>query len=169
MAVCAVQTNCVKSPKPGVLSGPTAAFDSEDTTWISVWLPINEADEAAIWICLQEKDRTDVFEIPFLSSKMSANICEGIQMRCCASSPFLSLLSMRKPNYSVGLTFINAPITVSMPHLLLPAYFTVARPKSTVKCSSAVGIWGFCHSWLAPLLVVMFLRIHLLTSYCMSP
>lgn len=48
--------------------------------------------------------------IPFLSSKMSANICEAIQMRRCASLPFLSLPSMRKPDYSVGLTFINAPM-----------------------------------------------------------
>lgn len=77
--------------------------------------------------------RTDVLRIPFLSSKMSTNICEGIQMRRCANLPFLSLLSMRKPDYSVGLTFINTPM-VHCKYASLAASCLVHGGQAQINC-----------------------------------
>lgn len=74
-----------------------------------------------------------MFRIPFLSSKMSANICEGIQTRRCASPPFLSLLSMRKPYYSVGLAFINAPM-VHCKYVSLAAFCLLHGGQPQINC-----------------------------------
>jgi hypothetical protein len=56
-------------------------------------------------------------------------------MRHSVGPPFLSLLSRRKPDYTMDLTFV----IVSTAHLNVPRY-PVARPDSVFKHSSAEGI-----------------------------
>lgn len=73
-------------------------------------------------LVFRRKNRTCLKTHSFLAKRPLANSCEGILRRHSTGLPFPSLLSMRKPDYTVDLTFDSAPMAhLNTPSLLLPA------------------------------------------------